>query len=72
MSRQFDEIEINIYMFDSRSSLKMMRNGQWTNKSIYVQDLFIRGNNIGNGITAEVIKSFQKCCALSSVALAQK
>lgn len=50
----------------------MMRGAQWTNKSIYVQDLFIRCNNIGNGITADVIKSFQMCCAQSSAVLRQK
>lgn len=59
-------------MLDFRSSLKMMRGGNWTDKSIYVQDLLVRCNNIGSGITAEVIKSFQRCCAQSSVVLAQK
>lgn len=59
-------------MLDFRSSLKMMRGGNWTDKSIYVQDLFVRCNNIGRDITAEVIKSFQRYCAQSTVVLGQK
>lgn len=50
----------------------MMRGAEWTNKSLYVQDLFMRSNNIGNAVTAEEITSFQKCCAQSSAVLSQK
>lgn len=49
-----------------------MRGAQWSNKSAYVQDLFIRSNNIGDGIPAGVIESFRMCCAQSSTILSPK
>lgn len=49
-----------------------MRGVQWSNKSVYVQDLFLRGNNIGDGIPAGVIESFRMCCAQSSAILSPK